>query len=72
MTTIDDLHTFHASGKALTDESGIALRSFVIVTPLALELSITGFATSPGLFRIDGRNLQHLHSFEHRFSSWWS
>ena len=56
MTTIDDLHAFHTSDQTLTDGSGIAFRSFMlIVTLLALELSIAVFATSPGLFRTDGR-----------------
>ena len=49
-------HTFHASDQTLTDGSGIAFRPFMlIVTPLALELSMAVFTTSPGIFRINGR-----------------
>ena len=56
MTSIDDLHTFHASDQTLTDGAGIAFRPFMlIVTPLALELSMAVFATSPGVFRTNGR-----------------
>ena len=56
MTSFDDLHTFHASDQTLTDGAGIAFRAFMlIVTPLALELSMAVFATSPGLFRTNGR-----------------
>ena len=56
MTSFDDLHTFHASDQTLTDGAGIAFRAFMlIVTPLALELSMAVFAASPGLFRTNGR-----------------
>ena len=37
MTSIDNLHTFHASDQTLTDVAGIAFRPFMlIITPLAL------------------------------------
>ena len=56
MTLINDLHTFHASDQTLTNGAGIAFRPFMlIVTLLALELSMAVFATSPGLFRTNGR-----------------
>ena len=56
MTSIDDLHTFQASGQTLTDAAGIAFTAFMlIVTPLAVELSMAVFATSPGLFGTNGR-----------------
>ena len=56
MTSIDDLHTFQASDQTLTDGSDIAFRVFMlIVTPLALELLMAVFATSPGPFRTNGR-----------------
>ena len=56
MTSIDDLHTFQASNQTLANGLDIAFRPFMlIVTPLALELSMAVFASSPGLFRTNGR-----------------
>ena len=61
MTSLDDLHTFHASDQTLADGSGIASRPFMLlVTPLALELSMAVLASSPGLLRTNGRKSAKL------------
>ena len=46
MTSLHDLHTFHASDQTLADGSGIASRPFMLfVTLLSLELSMTVLAS---------------------------